>query len=70
MAKRSRSVEKDSNILAGQHSTLDQRVKELARRAILTPDEQHELAELKKRKLQLKDKIALIEGMLEPDIPA
>ncbi len=36
---------------------LDQRVNELARRAHLTPNEQTELAELKKQKLVLKDQL-------------
>ena len=34
------------------------------------PSDELMLRRLKERKLQLKDKIALIEGMLEPDIPA
>lgn len=34
------------------------------------PSDELMLRRLKKRKLQLKDRIALIEGMLEPDIPA
>lgn len=39
------------------HADLDRRVKELDRRAILTPAEQAERAELKKKKLALKDQI-------------
>lgn len=35
-----------------------------------TPGDELMLRRLKKRKLQLKDRIAVIEGMLEPDIPA
>lgn len=35
-----------------------------------TPGDELMLRRLKKRKLQLKDQITLIEGMLEPDIPA
>lgn len=34
------------------------------------PGDELMLRRLKKRKLQIKDRIALIEGMLEPDIPA
>jgi hypothetical protein len=34
------------------------------------PTDELMLRRLKKRKLQLKDRIAQIEGMLEPDIPA
>ncbi len=36
---------------------LDRRVDELARRAYLTPSEQHELSLLKKQKLALKDQL-------------
>lgn len=35
-----------------------------------TPSDELMLRRLKKRKLQLKDRIIQIEGMLEPDIPA
>lgn len=35
-----------------------------------TPSDELMLRRLKKRKLQLKDQITQIEGMLEPDIPA
>jgi hypothetical protein len=41
-----------------RHRTLDVRLKELGRRAYLTPSEQREVAELKKRKLVAKDAIA------------
>ena len=34
------------------------------------PGDELMLRRLKKRKLQIKDRIAQIEGMLEPDIPA
>ena len=34
------------------------------------PADELMLRRLKKRKLQLKDRIAQLEGMLEPDIPA
>lgn len=36
----------------------------------MPPSDELMLRRLKKRKLQLKDKITLIEGILEPDIPA
>lgn len=39
------------------HRTLDTRLQELGRRSYLTPDEQVEVADLKKQKLKLKDEI-------------
>lgn len=39
------------------HAELDRRVRELDRRAFLTPSEQAERAELKKKKLVLKDQL-------------
>ena len=39
------------------HRTLDTRIQELAGRGYLTPDEQVEVADLKKQKLKLKDEI-------------
>jgi uncharacterized protein YdcH (DUF465 family) len=39
------------------HAQLDQRVRELDRRVFLTPAEQIELSDLKKRKLVVKDRI-------------
>ncbi len=41
-----------------RHRSLDSRLRELGRRAYLTPTEQREVAELKKHKLQAKDAIA------------
>ena len=43
--------------LMDEHATVDRRVRELDRRVGLTPDEQYELSQLKKRKLALKDRI-------------
>lgn len=40
-----------------RHKSLDARVKELGRRAYLTPSEQVEMADLKKQKLKTKDEI-------------
>ena len=40
-----------------RHRSLDARVRELGRRAFLTPKEQVEMAELKKQKLKAKDEI-------------
>ena len=43
--------------LASEHRTLDERLRILSRRAFLTPTEQREAAELKRRKLFAKDRI-------------
>ncbi|HRI69464.1 MAG TPA: DUF465 domain-containing protein [Polyangium sp.] len=49
----------DSRLSAAEtlHRTLDSRIQELARRSYLTPNEQIEVADLKKQKLKLKDEI-------------
>lgn len=44
--------------MEARHRALDTRIDELGKRAILTPAEQREIAELKKHKLQAKDQIA------------
>lgn len=41
-----------------RHKELDTKIDELTKRAILTPSEQREIAELKKHKLHAKDQIA------------
>jgi len=43
--------------LEEEHRLLDQRLRTLARRAYLTPDEQREATEIKRRKLSAKDRI-------------
>lgn len=50
-----------------EHRDLDAAIHHLIE---ATPSDELMLRRLKKRKLQLKDQITLIEGMLEPDIPA
>lgn len=50
-----------------EHRDLDEVI---ARLVASPPADELLLRRLKKRKLQIKDRIALIEGMLEPDIPA
>jgi hypothetical protein len=50
-----------------EHRDLDAAIAHLLE---LPPADELMLMRLKKRKLQLKDKITQIEGMLEPDIPA
>jgi uncharacterized protein YdcH (DUF465 family) len=43
--------------LETEHRTLDDRLRILSRRAYLTPDEQREASELKRRKLSAKDRL-------------
>ncbi|MFO7181866.1 MAG: YdcH family protein [Pseudomonadota bacterium] len=43
-----------------KHRTLDEAVNRLGRRAYLTPVEQREFTELKKRKLMTKDQLTLL----------
>ena len=43
-----------------RHREMDTRIDELGRRALLTPAEQQEMSELKKRKLAAKDQIAAL----------
>lgn len=50
-----------------EHRDLDAAIERLL---AAMPGDELMLRRLKKRKLQLKDRIAVIEGMLEPDIPA
>jgi hypothetical protein len=47
-----------------QHRRLEERLHELGRRAILTPKEQLEVAELKKHKLRAKDEITALRRSL------
>jgi uncharacterized protein YdcH (DUF465 family) len=56
----------DGMNLQATHAELDRRVKELDRRAFLTPAEQAELSQLKKRKLAVKDQIRASQP---PDAP-
>lgn len=47
----------DAADAATEHAALDRRVRELDRRAFLTPAEQSELTDLKKLKLAAKDRL-------------
>lgn len=49
--------------LQREHQELDARVRELDRRAILTPEEQRERSDLKKRKLALKDELTRVSNV-------
>jgi hypothetical protein len=46
--------------LEEEHRLLDQRLRVLVRRAYLTPDEQREATELKRKKLSTKDEIVVL----------
>lgn len=50
--------------LERQHRGLDSEIEALTRRAYLTPLEQQTARELKKRKLEAKDRIAALRRML------
>ena len=41
-----------------RHRELDQRLRDLGRRAYLTPSEQFEISELKKQRLLIKDEVS------------
>jgi hypothetical protein len=49
--------------LEAEHRTLDQRLRILSRRAYLTPDEQREAAELKRKKLAAKDRLQALRSV-------
>jgi hypothetical protein len=53
--------------LQAEHRDLDEVINRLKD---VPPHDELLVRRLKKRKLQLKDRIALIERMLEPDVPA
>jgi hypothetical protein len=57
MELRGSDVEPTLEQLQHQHRQADLRLSELARHVWLSPDEQVELARLKKHKLQLKDRM-------------
>lgn len=50
--------------MEARHRDLNERIDELGRRAILTPAEQREMAELKKHKLHTKDQIAAMKRVV------
>lgn len=50
--------------MEARHRDLNERIDELGRRAILTPAEQREMAELKKHKLHAKDQIAAMKRVV------
>ncbi len=61
------SLQAELNEVRTEHRDLDQVIAHLAE---FPPSDQLLVRRLKKRKLVLKDRILLLEGLLEPDIPA
>lgn len=55
-----RSDDHRLNLVEARHRELDERLKELGRRAYLTPREQVEMLELKKHKLRAKDELVAL----------
>ena len=51
-------------LVESRHRELDHRLRELGRRAYLTPAERVEVTEIKKKKLLAKDEMASLERML------
>jgi uncharacterized protein YdcH (DUF465 family) len=51
-------------MIEARHRELDARIRELGRRTHLTPDEQVEVSELKKRKLRIKDELVALRRSL------
>lgn len=54
-------------VLIVEHRDLDEAIAQLTEKS---GKDEMLLQRLKKRKLQLKDRIALLERLLEPDVPA
>lgn len=61
------SLQAELNEVRTEHRDLDQVIVHLTE---FPPSDQLLVRRLKKRKLVLKDRILLLEGILEPDIPA
>jgi uncharacterized protein YdcH (DUF465 family) len=55
-----RGLEDRLSRVEARHRELDERLRELGRRAYLTPKEQLEITEIKKHKLKAKDEIAAL----------
>ena len=56
--------------LATQHHDLDEKIHHLSAKNYLSEPEQLEEVRLKKRKLQIKDSIVMLQMQLTPDVPA
>lgn len=61
------SLRTQLQILLVEHRDLDEAIQALSTRP---GHDQLSLQRLKKRKLQLKDRIEILERLLEPDVPA
>ena len=59
---------KEIERLERKHSNLKERVKELDQKSFLNPDEQLEVAELKKKKLSVKDEIEEVRRSYPPEL--
>lgn len=66
-ANESSALQHQLHELRVEHRDLDDAIQRLID---APPVDELMMRRLKKRKLHLKDRIALIEGLLEPDIPA
>jgi len=58
------SLEERLQVLRVEHKALDQSLREIEKHLSLTPQEQQEVARIKKQKLHKKDEISRIEGLL------
>ncbi len=58
------SIEERLAVLRVEHKALDQSLREIEKHLSLTPQEQQEVARIKKQKLHKKDEISRIESML------
>lgn len=59
-----RGLEDRLNRVEARHRELEERLKELGRRPHLTPNEQLEIAEIKKHKLRAKDEMVALRRVL------
>lgn len=60
MKQASNGAHDEMRALAEEHRSLEQRLRTLTRRAYLTPHEQQEAAEIKRRKLLAKDRMSAL----------
>ena len=69
MNEQSQNTDEEYQVLAARHHELDERLTQLTAKSYLSEPEQLEEATLKKRKLQLKDRMEDIRRR-RPDSPA
>jgi uncharacterized protein YdcH (DUF465 family) len=70
MNEQSQNTDEEYQDLAARHHELDERLTQLTAKHYLSEPEQLEEATLKKRKLQLKDRMEDIRRRHRPDSPA